>query len=118
MNPPILNFRLIHIVLIGLSLSFLSACAGDQRLRVCPRVGVLYDASRLTLFGSSGEQTEQNVAFDAEIANVKVRCDYDKNTVKSDIDFDLEILAGPVATPGKQTFRYFVAVTELNQRSK
>jgi len=117
MNPVILKSRLLPIVLIGLSLSLLSACSSDdERLRVCPRVGVLYDASRLTLFGLSGAELDENVAYNAEIQNASIRCKHDGDEVTSEVEFDLEIVAGPMATSGKQTFRYFVAVTELNRR--
>lgn len=116
MNP-VIKYRLLPIVLIGLSLSLLSACSGDdERLRVCPRVGVLYDASRLTLFGPSGTETNENVAYNAEIQNVKIRCKHDDDEVTANVEFDLEIIAGPMADSGKRTFRYFVAVTELNRR--
>lgn len=117
MNSTILKSRLLPLVFVGLSMSLLGACSGDnERLRVCPRVGVLYDASRLTLFGPSGAETEENVVYDAEIIDASIRCKHDDDEVTSDVDFRLEIVAGPMAASGKKTFRYFVAVTELNRR--
>ena len=107
---------MLALSLAAVGLLSLSACGSDDdRLVVCSRAGVLYDASRLTLFGP-GERTEANIAYDAEITNARVRCEYDGTQVVSKISFDIQAAAGPAATSAKQSFRYFVAVTELNQR--
>ena len=96
----------------------LTACGGNdsERLRICPRVGVLYDASRLTLFGPSGEEIAANITYDLEMTNARIQCDFDDTRVVADIEFELIANRGPAATPGKMPLRYFIAVTELNQR--
>ncbi len=93
----------------------LAGCSGDDRLVVCPRAGVLYDASRITDFAPVGPKILDNVAYDAEIYDPVIKCDYDESVVTSDIEFNLDVMRGPKGVSGKRDFRYFVAVTELNQ---
>ncbi len=93
----------------------LASCGGDEVSRViCPQAGVLYDANRLSVFGPGPEKNLENLAYDAEIGDVSIECKYDDEIVKSEIRFSLDLRAGPAARPGKQKFRYFVALTELN----
>jgi len=93
----------------------LAGCAGEDRLIICPRVAVLYDASRLTDFVLGVSKTTENVAYDAEIYNPIIKCKYDEDVVISDIEFNLDVMRGPQGISGKREFLYFVAVTELNQ---
>jgi len=94
----------------------LAGCAGgaEEELLVCPRVGVLKDAARMITF-APGEGRELNdVAYDTELSEPQVTCRYDKGKVKSHIEFTADMWAGRAASLGLATFRYFVAVTELN----
>jgi|GEM_PF-3581815 len=91
------------------------SCGGDKVSRVvCPQAGVLYDASRVTIFGPGPKKNLQNLAYDAEIGDVSIKCKYNGDTIKSEISFSLDLSAGPAARAGKQPFRYFIALTELN----
>lgn len=108
-------FRTLSAFVFMSTFLALAGCSGDDRLIVCPRVGVLYDASRITDFADDGLKILDNVAYDAEIYDPVIRCDYDANVVTSDIEFNLDVLRGPKGVSGRHDFRYFVAVTELNQ---
>ena len=108
-----------RIALTGLILFSVTGCDRDNepgRITVCPRAGVLYDASRMIQFGSGAERTVDNVAYDAEIGQVRIKCDNDEGVVDAEIEFALDVRAGPQGRVGTQTLRYFVAITELNQR--
>ncbi len=111
-KSPLHNF---HLFLVFAGFSALAGCSGDDRLVICPRVGVLYDAARLTDFAPGGPKTVENVAYDAEINDPIIECEYDEDVVTADIKFSLDILRGPKGISGQREFKYFVAVTELNQ---
>ena len=111
--------QIARFALIGLILLPLTGCdRGNEpgRITVCPRAGVLYDASRMIQFGAGPDRTVDNVAYDAEIGKVSIKCDNDGGVVDAEIKFALDVRAGPQGRVGSQTFRYFVAITELNQR--
>ena len=107
--------RFFPFFVVATFLCLLSACSGDDRLAVCPRVGVLYDAEHVTNFAPGQPKTTQSVTYDAEIFSPTIKCDYDEDVVTSDIEVTFDVLRGPMGRPGKKEFRYFVAVTELNQ---
>lgn len=107
----------IHAVLaLFLSVFLLHGCSSDadEALRVCPRAGILVDASQMLVFGRGESRTAENVAYDAELDNMNISCKYDDDIVKSEISFTIDMWAGDIAPAGSRTFRYFVAVTELN----
>lgn len=91
-----------------------SSDPAEEKLLVCPRVGVLEDASRMVTFRPGEGRTLDDVAYDTEITNATISCRYDKGRVRSDIAFDMDMWAGRAAPLGTAQFRYFVAVTELN----
>ncbi len=106
--------RVRELVVAGLAAVLVSACGSEPSRVVCPQVGVLYDADRVSIFGPGPEKNLENLVYDAEIGDVSIDCKYNDEIVKSEISFSLDLRAGPAAIPGKQTFRYFVALTELN----
>ncbi len=109
--------RIAVLALAGLVSIGVAACGGDKNSRVvCPQVGILYDASRVTEFVPGGEPTLENVTYDAEIGDARISCKYDGDIVKSKVSFTLDMRAGPAAREDKHEFKYFVAVTELNSR--
>ncbi len=88
--------------------------AEQQQARVCPRVGVLLDAARVTEFSGIGNETREDVAYDIEISDANLTCKYDDDVIKANVEFTAEMWAGPKAPQEETNFRYFVAVTELN----
>ena len=113
------NFsRYAAFALSGAILLVLSSCGREDPfvVKVCPRIGALYDASQITVFGPGAGRDISNVAYDGEIGRVRGECDNDGSAAEVEIKFDLDLRAGPQGRTGEQTFQYFVAVTELNQR--
>lgn len=98
--------------------AIVASCASSEttedELLVCPRVGVLEDASRMVAFGPGEGRALSDVAYDTEITNATISCKYEKGRVRSDIAFNVDMWAGQAAPLGVVRFRYFVAVTELN----
>ena len=113
------NFlRYAAFAMSGAILLVLSGCGKEDPfvVKVCPRIGVLYDASRVTVFGPGDARDISNVAYDGEIGRVRGQCDNDGTVAQVEVEFDLDLRAGPQARTGPQNFQYFVVVTELNQR--
>ncbi len=113
--------KTIALAVQGLLLIVLTGCGVFERddpgrITACPRVGILLDASRSLEFGPGASRDVSNLAYDAELRDAAIDCEYEGNIVKSDIEFALDMWRGPAAPASPKDFRYFVAVTELNQR--
>ncbi|MGV6801277.1 MAG: hypothetical protein ACWA5L_05080 [bacterium] len=80
----------------------------------CPNVVVLDDAARKIEF--SGEQSAENVAWTAEILNIRSACRYfEDDPIEAQIDIDFSFGRGPAATGTTKNMTYFVAVTRTNR---
>jgi len=80
----------------------------------CPTVATVDDAATLTRFvGSDRDLTD--VAFEAEIGEMKGSCGYDEDEI--DVDLTVEFIAsrGPADTARRADFRYFVAIARRDQ---
>jgi hypothetical protein len=109
----------VALALGGLTLLALAGCGWNEKpgvITACPRVGVLYDAAKLTEFTSGASTELANLAYDSEISDAFTECEYDGDEVVSKIEFALDMWAGPAAPAVEKEFRYFIVVTELNQR--
>lgn len=79
----------------------------------CPNVVVLNDASRMVEF--DGEQRLENVAYTAEITDVRTRCRYfGDRPIDAEVDIDFAFGKGPKGEFGEKYFRYFVSVTRTD----
>lgn len=106
-----------------LAAAALTACssAGNERRKAalaknpapCPNVIVLEDAARLVDF--SGEERIEDVAYSAEIVDIRLDCRYfaDK-PIKASVRIDFAFGRGPKGESAKHDFSYFVAVTRRN----
>ena len=112
------SLRYAAFAAAGAILLVLTGCGREDPfvVEVCPRIGVLYDASQLTVFGPGPGRDLNNVAYDGEIGRVRGECDNNGQFAEVEIKFDVDLRAGPQGRVGQQNFQYFVAVTELNQR--
>jgi hypothetical protein len=109
----------VALALSGLTLLTLAGCGWNEKpgvITACPRIGVLYDAARKTEFASGSSTEISNLAFDAEVSDAFTDCEYEGDQVISNIEFALDMWAGPAARNAEKDFTYFVAITELNQR--
>jgi hypothetical protein len=78
---------------------------------VCPRVGVLGDADRLTEFNAGRDITD--IAFDARLMSVKGSCQFDEDGKKVTLVMDVQFSAtrGP-SYRGAVNLSYFVATLD------
>jgi len=84
----------------------------------CPGVSILGDASEVTLFGQGRGQDLTDVAYRASIERVAGSCDYTRagDTVTSTVAARLVATRGPAAQANEETFVYFVAVVDKDQK--
>ena len=80
---------------------------------VCPQVGVLGDADRVTEFNATAGQDITDIAFDARLMNVKGSCQYDEDGQKITLTMDVEFSAtrGP-SYRDAVNLGYFVATLD------
>jgi ABC-type Fe3+-hydroxamate transport system substrate-binding protein len=95
-----------------------SACGSTKEARSanpapCPNVVALQDAARQIVF--VGDETIENVAWTAEVADVSLACRYfaDK-PIDASIEIALAFGKGPKADSASHQFGYWVAVTRSN----
>jgi hypothetical protein len=84
----------------------------------CPGVSILGDASEITLFAQGRGQDLTDVAYSASIERVAGNCDYTRagDTVTSTVAARLVATRGPAAQASEETFVYFVAVVDKDQK--
>ncbi|MGE0410107.1 MAG: hypothetical protein AB7P23_12720 [Amphiplicatus sp.] len=79
----------------------------------CPNVVVLDDAARAVEF--DGDQELENIAYSAEILDVKLNCRYFADEpIKAKLDIEMAFGRGPKGSAQKRDFVYWVAVTRRN----
>lgn len=79
----------------------------------CPNVVVLNDAARMVEF--DGEQRLEDVAYTAEITDVRTRCRYyGDEPIDAEVDIDFAFGKGPKGEFGEKYFKYFVSVTRTD----
>jgi hypothetical protein len=84
----------------------------------CPGVSILGDASEITLFAQGRGQDLTDVAYRASIERVASNCDYTRagDTVTSTVAVRLVATRGPAAQSSEETFVFFVAVVDKDQK--
>ncbi|MEM9233141.1 MAG: hypothetical protein AAGA69_02755 [Pseudomonadota bacterium] len=118
------NPAMIRSTLLALSSAVLLAgCAStleelrtadEQNLGICPNVFALEDAARVVEF--NGEPMLENVAWSAEITDVRSSCRYVRDRpIRAAVEVDLAVGRGPAAEGDTYEVEYFVAVTRTNR---
>ena len=105
----------IAVALVGL----VAGCAKQKYLEtvkltpICPKVGVLADAERMTVFAAGAAQDLTDVAYDARVGTVAGSCqfDQDEQQVMLSLDIPLSTTRGP-AYRGPVRLSYFVATLD------
>lgn len=97
-----------------------SRAAQDQNIGPCPLMGVLNDSSRVVKFAAPladpTQATFAQVAWTAEMRGVRGFCRYvGEDPITMNLEIDMAFGRGPAAQGGSHTFRYWVAVTQVNR---
>lgn len=118
--------RFLQLAILSVASTSLAACgsisktidetrlADQQNVDICPNAFALSDAARAIEF--VGDKTLQNVAWSAEILDVRTRCRYvEDRPIKAVVEVDFAVGRGPAATSHDHELQYFVAVTRKNR---
>ncbi len=82
----------------------------------CPFVKVLYDAGRFVDFKDNREAATA-VAYTGEIQGVSSSCTYkDADPIKVSVQMLFALGKGPQAASASKSYRYWIAVTQRNER--
>lgn len=117
MNNIVTVRSVLRFVLVGAVL-LTGACSSNNKnagaAEVCPKVGVLADASQLVEFsGAAGDVG--GVVYRANIVNAAIRCQYTKRWVDLTLILQFHAVRGPSSLGRAYQFRYFVAVTDPSE---
>jgi hypothetical protein len=84
----------------------------------CPASAVLADAAFVTKLkpGAPVQPNPANVVFSAEMAQPKLKCDYDRmaNKLSVDISFGVRASRGAAAAAGDPELSFFVAIVDVD----
>jgi hypothetical protein len=108
-------------------LFMLTACSGDINTDLfsgdapvvsCPRVAVLPNADRMTIFREGPGRDLTDVTFEGVIKPVKGECEYDGDYQSVEVDLILRIgaIKGPAADSQQQNFKFFVAIADKTKK--
>ena len=102
------------ILALFLALAFLSACATDNRIEVCPRVNFVDGLQSMTAFGVAGDVDLSNVAYSAEMVQLAAVCSFGRHGATVMAEFMLIADRGPADRERVARVDYFVAVTDAD----
>lgn len=110
--------RPLAAIAIAGALAALTGCGSDPPPPPCPRVLIVDDAAQLTAFAAGPGRDFVDVDHDAEIADLKSGCRYEKGDAgeKALIAVAPVIVAtrGPANTDRAATVTYFVSVVDAS----
>lgn len=91
----------------------LAACSSTQPPPPggCPKVVVLGELAELVRFRPGAGRDLTDVELQAKFSTLASGCRYDKQSVETEIDIEVEATRGPALGPGKTSFVYFAAIT-------
>lgn len=117
MNNIVTVRSVLRFVLMGAVL-LTGACSSNKKdakaAEVCPKVGVLADASQLVEFsGAPGDVG--GVVYRANIVNAAVQCDYSRHRVDLNLTLQFRAARGPASLGLAYQLGYFVAVTDPSE---
>lgn len=104
-GPGVVVAATAAVVLAGCSLF-----GGDKTDLACPRVGILGDAGRITLFAPGPGRGPTDVAANAIVGDYAGNCTYGDDGVTLDISLALIAERGPALAGSQAALEYFVAV--------
>ena len=84
---------------------------GSKPALACPKVGIVRDANKVTLFRPGNGQNATDVMARGLIADYTGTCTYDDSGVAIDVSLVLVAERGPAMTGAQAPFTYFVAVS-------
>jgi len=104
-------------LIAGVLLVALGGCNPFADPPPCPKVSILKQAHMITLYGEGPERDDADVAFEAELRDVRVRCDHDVDETDGggiELIFALPIEAtrGPAAEGNRLSVPFFVALAD------
>ncbi len=101
--------------LVALAAALLAGCSsmGGEKLNLaCPKVGILGEAARVTVFGAGAGQGPTNVAANAVVGDFSGNCTYDETGVTIDVSVALVAERGPALVGDQVALTYFVAISK------
>jgi hypothetical protein len=97
----------------------LMACTSRGQPPSCPDAGTLADAARVVAFRDDGRDLTDK-RFEARITDVAVACDVNRDedgqTVRAEMKVRFDAEKGPANADDAAAVRYFVAITDAQQR--
>ena len=95
----------------------LAACAGkkdDAGAPPCPKVGVLADAARVTVYRDGPGRDLTDIKYEAQLGRIAGECIYRKRNTQVTVDMKLQINAkrGPADRDRIADVGYFVAILD------
>ncbi len=106
MSPPTWALGAILILVLAACTSAQPPPAGG-----CPKVAVLGELAELVRFRPGAGRDLTDVELQAKFSTLASGCRYDKQSVETEIDIEVEAVRGPAMGQNKATFQYFAAVT-------
>ena len=97
------------------ALVLLGGCGifGDKEpLPPCPRISVVRDAERVTLFRAGSGRDVNDIEFEAEVGEIRAACEVKGNQVSVRVSVALLAARGAAAQNKPAPFSFFVAVTD------
>lgn len=86
-----------------------------QNAGPCPPMGAIYDVARYVKFADGSDETYPNIAYTAEINDVRMFCRYsDDDPLVAQLEVDFAFGKGEAAKSDTHAYPYFVAVTRRN----
>lgn len=111
-----------NVLLLVIGAVSLAACGGlrearqatEDNISSCPTAFALGDTARLIEF--DGDPKLENVAWSAEILDVRTSCRFlPERPISAEVEIDFAVGKGPKADDATKNLTYFVAVTRRDQ---
>ncbi len=105
---------LAAITVVGLALGGCSSFSGDKLDLACPKVGILADTAKVTLFrpGAGRNAGPTDVVAHAVVGDYSGSCTYDETGVTIDVSLALVAERGPAMVDTQVPLNYFVAISK------
>ena len=104
-------------LMAGAAALLLAGCGNSLETSDCPRIGLLPDADRVTVFSGSGGQDVTDVVGTAKIVKVSGVCEVNEDgQIFVTLDVGLTAALGPTVPTQPLVLPYFVAVTDADEQ--
>ena len=107
------------------SVAALNGCGNIPKDRgICPRVAILADAGKITIFRPGAAETPANVMVTGEMTNIRITCKYNDQQLtelEADVYVTMILRKGPAMQGDVAELPYFVTISDrrgtvLNKR--